>query len=301
MSAVLAQRPFGPDRRRIVASDKDVGAHLALDANLGLKGIAHPARTELQRGSDCMHPIVGIPACARMVVRGQLLHDTPARYAAAVLGGAGAVPILIPPMGEASLGVLDRLDGLLLSGSPSNVHPSHYDGGESVTPEHHDLERDATTLRLIPEALARGIPILAICRGIQELNVALGGTLFQTVHEVPERMDHRPGPGTLEEKYAPRHLVFLTGRLADIVGSTKILVNSLHGQAIDMPAPELVVEALAPDNTIEAVRVERARGFALGVQWHPEWGYADDSASLAIFRAFGDACVSYRAGLPKAA
>jgi putative glutamine amidotransferase len=247
-----------------------------------------------------MQPIVGIPACARLV-NGLLRHDSPARYATAVLGGAGAVPIMIPPMGEASLGVLDRLDGLLLSGSPSNVHPSHYDGGESLTPEHHDLERDATTLRLIPEAIARGIPVLAICRGIQELNVALGGTLFQKVHETPERMDHRPGPGTLEEKYAPRHLVFLSGQLTRIVGSTKILVNSLHGQAIDMPAPGLAVEALAPDNTIEAVRVERARGFALGVQWHPEWGYADDSASLAIFRAFGEACAAYQARMQKAA
>ncbi len=247
-----------------------------------------------------MHPIVGIPACARLE-KGQLRHETPARYAAAVLGGAGAVPVLIPPMGEASLAVLDRLDGLMLSGSPSNVHPSHYDGGESLTPELHDLERDATTLRLIPEAIARGIPVLAICRGIQELNVALGGTLLQKVHEAPERMDHRPGPGTLDEKYAPRHLVFLSGELARIVGSTKILVNSVHGQAIDMPAPGLVVEALAPDKTIEAVRVEHARGFALGVQWHPEWGYADDSASLAIFRAFGAACVTYQSGMRRAA
>jgi putative glutamine amidotransferase len=248
-----------------------------------------------------MHPIVGIPACARLVVKGQLIHDTPARYAAAVLGGANAVPILIPPMGEASLAVLDRLDGLLLPGSPSNVHPSHYDGGDSLTPEHHDLERDATTLRLIPEALARGMPLLAICRGIQELNVALGGTLHQTVHAVPGRMDHRPEPGTLEERYAPRHLVFLSGQIAGIVGSSKILVNSVHGQAIDMPAPGLVVEALAPDDTIEAVRVERTSGFALGVQWHPEWGYADDSASLALFRAFGAACAAYQSGLRKAA
>jgi len=247
-----------------------------------------------------MHPIVGIPACARLV-NGMLRHDTPARYAGAVLGGAGAVPIMIPPMGEASLEVLDRIDGLLLSGSPSNVHPSHYAGGDSLTPEHHDLERDATTLRLIPAAIERGLPLLAICRGIQELNVALGGTLHQKVHEVADRMDHRPGPGTLEEKYAPRHLVFLSGQLAGIVGATKILVNSLHGQAIDAPAPGLVVEARAPDGTIEAVRVERAPGFAIGVQWHPEWGYADDSASLALFRAFGEACAAYRNGLRKAA
>jgi putative glutamine amidotransferase len=248
-----------------------------------------------------MPSIVGIPACAILMVKEQLRYDTPARYAAAVLGGAGAVPILIPPMGEASLAVLDRIDGLLLPGSPSNVHPSHYDGGESQTPDRHDLERDATTLRLIPEAIARGMPVLAICRGIQELNVALGGTLHQQVHEVPGRMDHRPGPGTVEEKYAPTHLVALSGYLARIIGSTNILVNSLHGQAIDMPAPGLVVEAVAPDGTIEAVRVEKARGFALGVQWHPEWGYADDSASLALFRAFGEASHTYQAALSKAA
>ncbi len=248
-----------------------------------------------------MQPIVGIPACARLVVHEQLRHDAPARYAAAVLAGAGAVPIMIPPMGEASLAVLDRLDGLLLSGSPSNVHPSHYAGGDSLTPEQHDLERDATTLRLIPEALSRGLPLLAICRGIQELNVALGGTLHQRLHEVPGRMDHRPGPGTIEEKYTARHLVFLSGELARIVGSGKILVNSLHGQAIDQPAPGLVVEAVAPDGTIEAVRVERARGWAFGVQWHPEWRCADDSASLALFRAFGTACAAYRTGLRRAA
>ena len=114
-------------------------------------------------------------------------------------------------------------------------------------------------------------------------------------------MDHRPGPGTIEEKYAPRHLVFLSGQLARIVGSTKILVNSLHGQAIETLAPGLAVEARAPDGTIEAVRVEPAPGWAFGVQWHPEWGYANDSASLALFRAFGEACVAYRSGLRKAA
>jgi putative glutamine amidotransferase len=248
-----------------------------------------------------MRPIVGIPACAILVVKDQLRHDTPARYPTAALGGAGCMPILIPPLGEAALDVLDRIDGLLLPGSPSNVHPSHYAGGDSLTPEQHDLERDATTLRLIPEALKRGMPLLAICRGIQELNVALGGSLHQKVHDVSDRMDHRPGPGTLSEKYGPSHLVQLSGELARIVGSTKILVNSLHGQAIDMPAPGLVVEAIAPDHTIEAVRVANARSFAFGVQWHPEWGYKDDSASLAIFRAFGEACMAYRSGLRRAA
>lgn len=255
-----------------------------------------------------MHPVVGIPACAKLV-DGQVRHDTPARYAAAIFGGSGVLPVMIPPMGEAQVALLDRLDGLLLPGSPSNVHPSHYAGGESETPDKHDLDRDATTLRLIPEAIARGIPVLAICRGIQELNVALGGTLHQQVHRREGRMDHRGGPGTWDERYRPKHLVSLSGALAGIVGATTIMVNSLHGQAIDQPAPGLVVEATAPDGTIEAVRLERMPGgmarrfagrtvpWAFGVQWHPEWQYANDSASVAIFRAFGEACRSYRAGL----
>ncbi|HEY1931211.1 MAG TPA: gamma-glutamyl-gamma-aminobutyrate hydrolase family protein [Acetobacteraceae bacterium] len=247
-----------------------------------------------------MRPIVGIPACAKLSSE-RLWHQTPARYAAAVLGGSDALPIMIPPMGEAQLELLDRLDGLLVPGSPSNVHPDHYAGGASLTPDNHDLDRDATTLRLIPEAIARGMPVFAICRGIQELNVALGGTLHQLVHEVDGRADHRAGPGTVEQKYGPKHLVSVSGALARIVGATTILVNSLHWQAIDMVAPGCVVEARAPDGTIEAVRVERAPGWAFGVQWHPEWEYANDTASLALFRAFGEACRTYQQGLRKAA
>jgi len=298
-----------------------------------------------------VNPVVGIPACAKLV-DGQMRHDTPARYATALFGGSGALPVMIPPMGEAQIALLDRLDGLLLPGSPSNVHPSHYAGGDSETPDKHDLDRDATTLRLIPEAIARGMPVLAICRGIQELNVALGGTLHQQVHRCDGRMDHRGGPGTLEERYGPKHLVSVRGTLARIVGATTILVNSLHGQAIDQPAPGLVVEATAPDGTIEAVRLERlggglagaARGvvpgpadrvvrgqpdrlvpgqpdglvpgqvhgpvtgpahglvpWVIGVQWHPEWQYANDSASVALFRAFGEACRTYRTTMREAA
>jgi putative glutamine amidotransferase len=244
--------------------------------------------------------MVAIPACARLV-NGLLRHDTPARYAAAVLGGSGATPIIIPPLGEPQLAVLDRIDGLLLSGSPSNVHPDHYAGGESRTPDLHDLERDATTLRLIPEAIARGIPVLAICRGIQELNVALGGTLYQAVHTEPGRFDHRGLGDTLEQRYTPRHLLTLSGEMARMVGAGTILVNSLHGQALDQLAPGLVVEGVAPDGTIEAVRAPDTPGWVVGVQWHPEWRYADDTASLAIFRAFGEACRAYQAGLRKAA
>lgn len=245
-------------------------------------------------------PVVGIPACAKMLSE-HIFHQTPARYAAAIFGGSGVLPVMIPPLGEAQVELLDRLDGLLIPGSPSNVHPDHYVGGPSLTPDRHDLDRDATTLRLIPEAIARGVPVLAICRGIQELNVALGGTLHQLVHEVAGRADHRAGPGTLDQKYGPKHLVSVSGALAHIIGATTILVNSLHGQAIDTVAPGCIVEARAPDGTIEAVRVGSARGWAFGVQWHPEWEYARDSASLALFHAFGEACRAYQQGLRKAA
>ena len=231
--------------------------------------------------------LVGIPACARML-NNHLQHATPARYAAALMGGSGVVPVMIPPVGEAALAVLDRLDGLLLPGSPSNVHPSHY-GADSLTPDMHDRERDGTSFPLIHAALRRDMPLLAICRGIQELNVALGGSLHQQVHDVAGRLDHRGGPGSKPEQYRPKHDVALQGRLAAIAGRDSIRVNSVHEQAIDRVAPRLVVEATAPDGTVEGVRVEGAT-FALAVQWHPEWDYAADAYSVALFRAFGDTC-----------
>ena len=232
--------------------------------------------------------LVGIPACARML-NGHLQHTTPARYAAALLGGSGVVPVMIPPVGEAALAILDRLDGLLLPGSPSNVHPTLYNVDASLTPDMHDPARDGTSFPLIHAALRRDMPLFAICRGIQELNVALGGSLHQQVHDVPGRLDHRGGPGTKPEQYRPKHDVALTGQLAAIAGQPSIRVNSVHEQAIDRLAPRLVIEATAPDGTVEGVRVEGAT-FALAVQWHPEWDFAADVNSTALFRAFGDAC-----------
>jgi putative glutamine amidotransferase len=228
-------------------------------------------------------------------------HQTPARYAQAVLQGAGALPIMIPPLGEAMLGLLDSLCGLLLPGSPSNVHPDHYAGGDSETPDFHDHERDSTTLPLIRAAIARGIPVLAICRGIQELNVALGGTLIQRVHAQPDRNDHRGGAGSLATRYGPKHPIAVTGGLARILGATSIQVNSLHGQAIDRLGNGLVIEATAPDGTIEAVGMPSAPGWVLGVQWHPEWAYAGNPHSVALFAAFGDACRNRETATRKAA
>ena len=168
--------------------------------------------------------------------------------------------------------LLDRLDGLLLTGSPSNVHPSQY-GGEPSHPETlHDPERDATTLPLIREAVRRDLPILAICRGIQELNVALGGTLHQRVHELPGRLNHRSRKDSPDGPYGPAHSVALTpgGLLASLAGTNEMMVNSLHSQGIDRPGPMLRVEAVAPDGQIEAVSLPEAR-FVVGVQWHPEY------------------------------
>lgn len=247
-----------------------------------------------------MNLIVGVPACTKTI--GEMTqHATPARYGAALMGASGALPILLPPVGDGLLPMLDRLDGLLLSGSPSNVEPRHYGVSDSATPDRHDPHRDGTTLPLIRAAIARGLPLLAICRGIQELNVALGGTLHQQLQTLPGRQDHRAGGGTLDHQFRLKHAVTLSGHLARIVGHTQIQVNSLHEQAIDRPADGMAVEAVAPDGTIEAVRVTGAPGFVLGVQFHPEWHYATDAPSMAIFRAFGDACRVYAAGMRNAA
>jgi putative glutamine amidotransferase len=244
--------------------------------------------------------IVGIPACTK-AIDGMVQHATPARYGAALIAAAGALPILLPPIGEGLLAMLDRIDGLLLSGSPSNVQPHVYGVAESETPDSHDPYRDDTTLPLARAAIARGIPVLAICRGIQELNVALGGTLHQRVHALPGRLDHRSGEGSTDHQFRLKHPVAVSGQLARIVGATEIIVNSLHGQAIDRPADGLVVEAVAPDGTIEAVRVANAPGWAFGVQFHPEWLFATDAPSRAIFAAFGEACRTYATGVRQAA
>jgi putative glutamine amidotransferase len=244
--------------------------------------------------------VVGIPACARPINE-RHTHLTPSRYAEALIGGSGALSVMIPPIGEAQLALLDRIDGLLVPGSPSNVHPSHYGEDESLTPDKHDPARDATTLPLIRAAVARGLPVLAICRGIQELNVALGGTLHQNVHDLPGRRDHRGGKGPLDVAYGPKHRVTVSGSLARIVGADTITVNSIHSQAIDRPGEGLTVEAYAEDGTIEAVSAICSPGFVLGLQWHPEWRFAEHPASVAIFHAFGEACRAHRQELRRAA
>jgi putative glutamine amidotransferase len=244
--------------------------------------------------------VVGVPACS-VRLDDMAQYATPAPYATALLDAAGAIPVLLPPIGAAALAVLDRLDGLLLSGSLSNVEPHRYGAAEDLTPDLHDPARDDTTLALIRAAVARGMPVLAICRGHQELNVAFGGTLHQQVQNVSGRDDHRAGEGEMNHLFRLKQKVTLSGELARLVGQTDITVNSLHEQAIDRLGEGLVAEATAPDGTIEAVRVASCAGWAFGVQWHPEMHVSTDAPSRAIFAAFGAACRRYATNLRDAA
>jgi putative glutamine amidotransferase len=244
-------------------------------------------------------PIIGIPACLR-TINERVVHTLADKYPTAIIEATGCLPISIPAVGLKIdiTAVLDRLDGLLLTGSPSNVHPSEY-GCEPLDAEiKHDLARDATTLPLIREAVRRDLPVLAICRGIQELNVALGGTLHQRLADMPNRISHRPCKEAPDYPYGPAHSVALTpgGLLAALTGSDEIMVNSLHSQGIDTPAPGLRVEAVAPDGQIEGVSLPQAR-FVVGVQWHPEYKVLENPISAALFSAFGRACHAIAAGL----
>lgn len=250
-----------------------------------------------------MRPLIGISACCR-TINDFPFHAVNDKYVTAVKVAAGGVPLLVPPLGADDIDLLiASLDGILLTGSPSNVEPHHYGGHKSRDGTLHDPARDATTLPLIRAAIAAGVPLFAICRGHQELNVALGGTLHQLVHEVPGRMDHRRGQRTRDEAYQPRHALTLApgGWLARLLGSESIVVNSLHAQGVDRVAPGLVVEATAEDGTIECLRAPAARRFAVGVQWHAEWKPLESPVSSALFKAFGEACrerMTERAGHP---
>jgi putative glutamine amidotransferase len=226
-------------------------------------------------------------------------HMVGERYLQALVHGADAYPVALPSLAEGFdvLDILDRLDGLFLTGSKSNVEPRHYLGDPSDPGTWHDPERDVAALALIPAAIRAGMPLLAVCRGYQEMNVAFGGTLHQKVHEVAGYRVHRENPDDpLEVQYGPSHRVEFVdgGLLQQLTGEQGALVNSLHCQAVDRLGEGLRVEARAEDGLIEAFTVEEAPGFTLGVQWHPEWKVMDYPVSLEIFRAFGEACQAYR-------
>lgn len=222
-------------------------------------------------------------------------HAVGDKYARAVLEASGGLPLLIPALAEELRldELVERLDGLLFTGSPSNVEPRHYEGPPSLPGTLHDPARDATTLPLIRKAVRAGVPVLGICRGFQEVNVAFGGSLHQRVHEVPGHLDHRDDESQpLDVQYGPAHDVVLApgGLLRRLAETDRVRVNSLHSQGIERLGQGLAVEARAPDGLIEAFRVEDAARFALAVQWHPEWQVMDDPFSRALFSAFGAAC-----------
>ncbi len=242
-----------------------------------------------------MKPLIGVTA-DRTMVGSHASHTTGEKYIAAAVDGAGALALVLPALGErqATADVLDAVDGLLFTGSYSNVEPHRYGGTPSEPGTLHDPHRDATTLPLMRAAIEAGVPVLAICRGFQEMNVVYGGTLHQQVHNVEGLNDHRENKADpLDQQYGPAHAIALAegGMLQRFLqGAHEARVNSLHGQGIDTLGAGLIAEAYAPDGLIEAVSVANTPAFALGVQWHPEWKHAEDALSTAIFRAFGEAC-----------
>jgi len=243
-----------------------------------------------------IRPAVFVPACNRMLSH-FCFHVAAKQYVDAVWL-AGCQPLIVPGADPEELDELLALaDGMLLTGSPSNVHPSHFN--EHVLDESLPLDplRDAWTLPIIPKVVALGMPLLAICRWFQEANVALGGTLHQAVHQVEGYSDHRDREDDeIEVQYGIDHDVAVErgGLLDRLIGEPTIGVNSLHGQGINRLEPGLRVEARAPDGLIEAFSVRDAPIFAIGVQWHPEWNAERNPVSLKLLSAFGAAAREYR-------
>lgn len=240
-------------------------------------------------------PLIGVTACH---VPGQdhSVQRVSEKYVTCVPHPVGGVPLMIPALGEDRIdlaSLVAHLDGVLLTGSPSNVEPRHFGGPDSIEGTEHDPRRDETTLPLIRACIAAGVPVLGICRGLQEMNVALGGTLHQRIFDLPERFDHRMRRDVgFDMKYRPAHQIDIAegGLLHRISGMRHALVNSLHAQGVDRPGPGVAVEATAPDGIVEAISVPGAKAFAFAVQWHPEWPVPIEGLNKLIFEAFGAAC-----------
>ena len=221
------------------------------------------------------------------------------KYARALKEHSGVQPVLFALAQASDIDALLQLvDGVMLTGSPSNVHPQHF--GATVTDPSLPLdpERDGLTLALVRACVAQQVPLLGICRGFQEINVALGGSLHQQVHDLPAHMDHRTARnGSYAEQYGPSHPVQLVADSAFAQwagGAEQVIVNSVHGQGVDRLASGLRPLATAPDGLVEAFGVEGAKTFAYAVQWHPEWRTGENTFSTAIFQAFGAACRARR-------
>ena len=239
-------------------------------------------------------PLVGVPSDRRLYGV-HPFHMVGEKYLRALIEGSDVLPLMTPVLAEDvdTHELLAQFDGIFLTGSYSNVEPHHYGGEPSAEGTLHDPFRDAVTLPLARRALDEGVPLLAVCRGFQELNVVLGGTLHQKVHEVPGYHNHlEDSNDPLDVQYGPAHPVTLVegGLLRQLMGRDEAMVNSLHAQGIARLADGVSVEAIADDGLIEAFRVDDVDGFALAVQWHPEWQVLQNELSTVIFKAFGDAC-----------
>lgn len=239
-------------------------------------------------------PLVGIIGNAYVInddypVQATGVHNI---EAVSVVADANAVMVPAMPTAHDMDDLMEKLDGFVFTGGRPNVHPEEY--GEEETAAHgpFDRNRDRVVLPLIRACVEKGVPVLGICRGFQELNVAMGGSLHPEIRDLPGRDNHRmPPDGTLEEKFALRHEITLTpdGPFAKVFGTDKVMTNSLHGQGICIPGPRVVVDGRAPDGTPEAIYIKDAPGFAMAVQWHPEWNAANDPVSRPLFQAFGRA------------
>lgn len=245
-------------------------------------------------------PIIGIIGNAHLVNDQYPVQAVGVANIEAVAELTGAVPLLVPALpGIGSIAdLMSACDGFVFTGGRPNVHPSHYGAEPTNAYGAFDPDRDAVTLPLIAACVAKGAPIFGICRGFQEFNVAFGGTLHPEIREIPGRMNHRmPPEGTLEEKFQHRHLVRLKpgGRFEQILGAREVLVNSLHGQGILVSGRRVVIEGHAPDDTPEALQIADAPGYALAVQWHPEWKASLDPVSRPLFQSFGAAVAAHAA------
>jgi len=264
--------------------------------------VSNPASV---RGAGSLHdatmrgrkPLVWLPACHRNLDLSDpggytVLAD---RYAQCVCE-LGLQPVLYPMAGATDVAdLLTLVDGVLLTGSPSNVDATRF-GASALPDDLLDPRRDALTMALVPAAIAAQVPVFGVCRGLQEMNVALGGSLFQRVHDEPGHMDHREPQGDIEAQFATRHPVELApgSAFAQWAGGTRVLVNSLHGQGVKRLGAGLVAEAFAPDGLVEGVRAEHAQAFAFGVQWHPEWRHDSNPFYARTLEAFAQACVEHR-------
>ena len=246
-------------------------------------------------------PTIGIIGNRSILGDDYPVHGSGVTNVEAISEVARCMPLVVPadPKVVSVTELMAACDGFLFTGGRPNVHPEEY--GHEPTEKHGEFDRarDGITLPLIRACVESGQPIFGICRGFQEFNVAMGGTLHPEIRELPGRMNHRmPPEGTIEEKFALRHCVHFDedGVFHHLLGDTAVMTNTLHGQGICCPGPRVVVEGRADDGTAEALHIEGAPGFAVAVQWHPEWNAANDPVSRALFGAFGDAARAWASG-----